>query len=389
MALGALILTMTNGQVAKCDQWYLRPTLRTQAVANDNVNLSPDKKEEVIGAVLSPQLQLGHRSDVLNLNLTGGADFHGYAVNSQRSSISERLAFLGAYNASELSTLSLGASFTHRDTISNNPEDNSGRGANNVRITTLSASPSWSYQFAELDQLSISAGYLKKTYGGGSGSDSRTNYSFYSTSTSWLHQLTEIDTLSAGLSYGRYEPEGAQTNSANSISSQVGWAHVFSEVLRFQVSAGPRWRLEEGTSSGSGNNVVPGYNASASLAYQPSELSSVQVSFSRQDEPTNTGELRVRDRVGLMLSYQLSEFTTFTINGTYVENESGGGSNSNAFKRYVSIGPSVIWQLQEDLDLALSYRYQEETFDNPSDQAMSNAVSLSLTYRAPAWSWSD
>lgn len=162
MALGALILTMTNGQVAKCDQWYLRPTLRTQAVANDNVNLSPDKKEEVIGAVLSPQLQLGHRSDVLNLNLTGGADFHGYAVNSQRSSISERLAFLGAYNASELSTLSLGASFTHRDTISNNPEDNSGRGANNVRITTLSASPSWSYQFAELDQLSISAGYLKR-----------------------------------------------------------------------------------------------------------------------------------------------------------------------------------------------------------------------------------
>jgi hypothetical protein len=397
LALGVLILTMANGQGAECDEWYLQPTLRTQAVANDNATLNRHNKQEVIGAILSPQLQLGHRSDVLDLNLTGGADFNGYAINSQLSSIDEHVAFLGAYKASELSTLSLGASFI-RDTIVSNPEDNSGQVSNNVFVNALSASPSWSYQFSELDRLSISAGYLKKTFDGGGGSDDRTDYSAYSASTSWLHQLTERDTVSARLSYGRFEPEGSQNNSSNSISSnsissQVGWTHDFSELLRLQMAGGPRWTLSEGNSSGSGNNATPGYNASASLAYQPSELSKVQVSFSRQDEPSSTGETRVRDRVGLMLSYQLEEFTTFTINGGYVENESCGGSssgsNNNNFCRYFSIEPSVTWLLQEDLDLALSYRYQEETFDNPSGQAMSNAVFLSLTYRAPRWSWSD
>jgi hypothetical protein len=382
-----LALTMASGRSARCDEWYLEPQLRTSMQANDNAELDRNGGRNVVGATLSPQLRLGHRSELLDLDVTGGADFNGYAVNSDLSSIDEQIALHGAYRASELSTLSLDSGFK-RDTILSNPEDNSRRHAGTETVTTLSTRPSWSYRFTELDSLNFSAGYLNRTFGG-SDSNGNTDYSFYNASAGWHHQLTETDGLTAGLSYGHYDPQGAGTDSAEIFNAHLGWTHDVSELLQLQASAGPSLRLSEGSSSGSGGSTDLGYNASIGLTYQPSELSKIQVNFTHQNEPTSNGEVQVRDRVGLTLSYQLDERATLGVTGSYVENESGQGTSSDDFDRYFSIEPGVTWRLEEDLDLGASYRFQEKSFSKPSDQAMSNAVFLRLTYRAPRWSWSD
>jgi hypothetical protein len=385
LLLGMLILAAANGKAARCDEWYLEPQLQTKMQANDNVDLDRNGGRNVIGATLSPQLRAGHRSDLLDLDFVGGADFNGYVVNRELSSIDEQLGFHGAYRMSELSTLSLDSGFKH-DTILSNPEDNSARNAETETVTTLSARPSWSHEFTELDSLSLSAGYLNRTFGGGD-SNGNIDYSFYDMSAGWQHQFTETDAFTAGSSYGHYDPQGAGTDRADLVNASLGWSHRFSEILQVRLSGGPSFRWSGGLSSG--GNTDAGYNAGVGVTYQPSDLTKVLINFTHQNEPTSNGALQVRDRVGLTVSYQLDETTTLSMSGTYIENESGQGRSSNDFDRYFSVEPRLTWQLEEDLDLGLSYRFQEKTFSDPSDQAMSNAVFLRLTYRAPRQSWSD
>jgi hypothetical protein len=359
-------------------------------LANDNATLNQNTKEQTLGAILSPQLRLGHRSEALDLNLTARIDLNGYAVNSQLSSVDDHFDLHSAYKASELSTLSLDAGF-HQDTILNNPEDNPGQLVNNVRVTTLSATPSWSYQLSELDRLDMSAGYLNKTYGGGSNSG-LTDYSFYDASAGWFHRLTEIDALSTSLSYSRYEPQGAFTSSgsAHIFDAQLGWKHDFSEVLHLQVSGGPSLTLTEENGPGSGTSTNFVFNGSLGLTYRLGEQTDLQANLGRKSEPTSNGQVQVRDRIGLTLTYRWNELTTLRFLGSYVGSEgSSGSSSTDNLGQYFSIEPSVTWQLRNDLELGLSYRLQEETFRNPSGDAMSNAVFLTLTYRAPRWSWSD
>ena len=390
---GGLALGCALALPAWSDEWYAEPQVQTQVLANDNITLNRNNKEEVVGGILSPQLRVGHRSETLDLNLTGRVDLNGYVVNSQLSSVDEKVNLHSAYTT-ELGKLGLDSEYS-RDTIFDTPEENSGGHIGDTRLTKMSTSPSWSYQFTDLDNLTLSAGYLDQSYG--SSDVERTDYKYYSASTSWLHQFTETDALSSGFSYGRYEPDGSQSSSADIIDVQLGWIHDFSENVRLQAIGGPSLTIQKdfdpdtGESKGKSNDL--GYNADVRLTYKITDLASLEANYTRKTEPTGDGETRDRDRIGLNFSYRLGELTTFRLAGNYTGNDTSnitGTSNSDdTFRRYLSVSPSITWQLQDDLDLALSYRFQNETFQHPTDEAFSNAVFLTLTYRAPRWSWSD
>lgn len=391
--VGGLPFGGTLSLPAWSDEWYVEPLVQTQVLANDNITLDRNKKEEVAGGILSPQLRLGHRSETLDLSLTGRVDLNGYVVNSQLSSVDEKVGTHTVYTT-ELGKLGLDTEYS-RDTIFDTPEENTGKNIGDSRLTKISASPSWSYQFTELDNLNLSAGYLDQSY---SHSDvDRTDYKYYSASASWLHQFTETDALSSGFSYGRYEPDGSQSSNADIIDLQLGWIHDFSENVRLQAIGGPSLTIQQDidpdTGESKGKSSDLGYNADVRLSYKITELASLEANYTRKTEPTGDGQTRDRDRIGLNFSYRIGELTTLRLAGNYTGNDTSnitGTSNSDdTFRRYLSVSPSITWQLQDDLDLALSYRFQDETFRHPSDDAYSNAVFLTLTYRAPRWSWSD
>src|SRR6185369_7047116 len=119
--------------------------------------------------------------------------------------------------------------------------------------------------------------------------------------------------------------------------------------------------------------------------YEFSDRGDVSLNYTRKTEPSSSGRSQNRSRVGFTLNYDILEDLSFRMGASYVGKETGNDGNFRAF----NIEPSLVWQLDQDLDLTASYRYREKMFENPSDTAISNAVFLTLTYRPSELSWSD
>lgn len=391
LVAGAISLAATCGltSVAHGDEWYLESQMQTQASANDNLTLSSTSSEGVVGGVASPQVKLGHRSPTLDLNFTGRVDLNGYGVNSSLSSIDERLTIGGTYTG-ERSKIAVGAEY-NRDTLFDNVEDNSGQNVDDVRVNKLSFSPSWSFQASELDLIDLNASLLDQTYG--ASQDDLTDYQYYTGAARWLHMVSETDTLISGGSYGRYDPDDEISSGADIFNLQLGWLHQFSDNLQLQAVGGPSLTIGHGGGSvgegrPNGSNDL-GYNADVALSYDLSDVASLRATYARSTEPTGSGATRERDRIGLALSYRLSELVTANLTGRYIGNEVGSGDSEDDFKRYLSLEPQLTWRIARDTDFAVAYRFQRQEFRAGQDPAMSNAVYLTFTYRLPRWSWSD
>ena len=369
-----LAACLLKAMPALADEWFLAPQLQTKAVANDNQTLSRDHKEEVVGGVLSPQFTFGHRGPTHDISLLGRVDLNGYAINSHLSSVDELAQFHAGYYF-ERSTLTLDSAYK-RDTIFDNIEDDTGEFLDDVRVTTISAAPSWSYQLSELSLLTFNFAYVDKSYEDGK---DLTDYRYYSTGTQFSQKITEVDTFLAGLSYGWYRPIGSDHRKSDTADLSLGWKHDFTERLHVSASGGPSLVFEEGKSGDLR------YNASISGSYEFSDQGDISLFYSRKTEPSSSGRSQDRSRVGLTMNYDFLEDLSFRMTASYVGKETGGNEDFRAF----NIEPSLVWQLNQDLDLTASYRYREKMFENPSDSAISNSVFLTLTYRPAELSWSD
>lgn len=364
---------------ALADQWYLAPQLQTKAVANDNQTLNRNHKVGVVGGVLSPQFQFGHRGPTHDISLLGRVDLNGYAVNSRLSSVDELAQFHAGYFF-ERSTLSLDSAY-RRDTIFDTPEDDTGQFVDDVRVTTISAAPSWSYQLSELSLLSFHFSYVDKSYEKGSG---LTDYKYYSTGPQFSYKVTEVDTFLANASYGWYRPDGSSHRKSDTVDLSFGWQRDFTERLHVSASAGPSLVFEDSSSGGQSSTDLR-YNVSLKGSYEFSDKGDVSLAYSRKTEPSSSGRSQNRARLSFALNYDFLEDLSFRMGASYVGKETGSDGNFRAF----NIEPSLVWQLDEDLDLTASYRYREKIFENPSDSAVSNSVFLTLTYRPTEFTWSD
>lgn len=391
-ALASILLSTITLFVnpANADEWYLQPSVQERTLANDNVTLNRSKKQPVVGGILSPQLRIGHRSETLDFNLTGRTDLNGYIVNSQLSTVDTRAQFQGTYTG-ELSRLSLNAEY-NRDTIFNDIEDSSGSSEQAIRTMTTTVTPAWSYEITELDQINLSARYFDRSYG--QSQKEHTDYTSYSASANWQHRLSPTDAVSVGGSYTRFLPDDQSNTKENIYNLNFGWTHEFSERFHFEASAGPS--LTDKTSEAPNSQENGGqtsdltYNANLLASYQINDLTRFVASYSRKSEPTSNGTTKDRDRVALTLDYRATESVTLSMHAAYTGNESGSSRSQNgSFKRLISLEPSIAWQIDEDVDLSLSYRFLQKTFKSPSDTAESNAVFLTLTYRPEEWLWSD
>src|SRR6185437_1510518 len=124
---------------------------------------------------------LGYAGPDFNLGWTNAIAFNGYVPSTDLSSIDERSVFQGILTR-ERSQYGLDAEF-NRYTVLDNFEDNTGLFVKAVRVTRLSALPSWAYALTELDQLNFNAGYLHQAYTGGD--NSLVDYGFATASAGW------------------------------------------------------------------------------------------------------------------------------------------------------------------------------------------------------------
>ena len=378
------IITALVPGVAFAAEWYLESTVQLQGVADSNPTLATGNESPIAGGVLTPEVKLGRRTEQLDLSLIGKADFNGYGINSDLSSVDERVGFHGTYQT-ELSQFGLDSEF-NRDTILDNIEDNRGEFTEAVRVTTTSVSPTWSYQATPLDHLDFLSGYTDKAYD----SNDLTDYVYYYGSVSWSHLLSETESLTSSLSVARFLPDDLQNTRTNTFAYLVGWSGEVSERFHLDASAGPELDMSTSDDLGGGNDTDNrfGYQADVRAIYLVNDVTKLQGTYSHKSEPTGDAETIERDRVGLSVEYRWSPLVTLHLTGNYVGNESGA-SSADDFRQFFSIEPGITWRLERDLDLSTIYRYRHQTFRDDNDDAQSNLFLMTLTYRLPRLSWSD
>jgi opacity protein-like surface antigen len=135
-----------------------------------------------------------------------------------------------------------------------------------------------------------------------------------------------------------------------------------------------------------------GYRLKFDLNYLMFDDTKLVFSLSHDSEPSGDGRQLTRNRARLNLEYQLSELTTFGLDSNYTDNEDYFGLETSADEdqgnsRYVSVAPSVTFQLTEELSLEAQYQYRHKMFQSDGGTATSNAAFLTLKYEFPTLTW--
>jgi uncharacterized protein (PEP-CTERM system associated) len=101
---------------------------------------------------------------------------------------------------------------------------------------------------------------------------------------------------------------------------------------------------------------------------------SYTLSASRDLQPSQDGDLEDRYSAHFGMSHQINDAMTFGVSGSFAYQPDSDDGETRAF----TISPSLSYQLSQDWNSSLSYRFIQT--DDENETAHSNEVALSLSY---------
>jgi hypothetical protein len=116
------------------------------------------------------------------------------------------------------------------------------------------------------------------------------------------------------------------------------------------------------------------------------ERASVSLSLTRDVLPSGFGLLLQTDRAGLVMTYQVSEAMTLSLDTSgYIVSGvtplAGGGTLADQQLIYTT--PMVAWKFMEWWKLEASYSYRWRDVDTFAESAMANMMTVMVTYFPP------
>ena len=218
-----------------------------------------------------------------------------------------------------------------------------------------------------------------------SSTDDLEDFSVYGGSIGYTRQLTLQDSVGATVSYGRFENDDDKSEKSDAFAANVHWDRDFSERLSTGLSVGARYV----DSQGNNNDSQIGGEFSGKVDWAVDERTGLNASISRGLEPSGGGNLTLRDRINLNMTYQAWQTVGFRLNSFYRRNSDSTSTGfSDETNQLASINPQIVWQLTRQWDLFAGYRFRWEE-DDSNDNAYSNMVQLGLTYQTPMWHFND
>ncbi|HDY86342.1 hypothetical protein LCGC14_1175100 [marine sediment metagenome] len=360
--------------IAQAAEWSLTSTLNPTSKYDDNVFLSDTNKQDSYQFQIKPTLVGKYALENVEYSVNLGYAIDRYLSLSYLDRENPFINFNTSHQ-NERSTWGLSAGYV-QDSTRNDAELDTGDFRTESTITTRSISPSYSYKLTERDSLSISGGYTEKTYSTDDFSDNES----VSLSTGWQHQFSER--LSSGFNFSatNYQSEGTALSSDNdiynlgatlnyqvtelwSLSGQLGMSKLNGEQTTSELK-------DESTSSGTSYNVT---------ANRMGELDNFSITLFRGLTPSSTGEVNEQDRISVSYSRKLTETISASLNTSYQQTSSALQDGTNE-RKYLNFSPSIKWQFERNLGLSLGYNYRQQKRSNPSTDATSNAVFVTLLY---------
>lgn len=380
-AVATLALLVASSQVGAA-QWYIEPRASLDTFYDDNIRLDERHHESTFGTAINASVAAGKRTEITDLAVGLKLSSSRYTETSDLDRTDGSLSLAGDYQLGR-SRLGLAAGFDYDSTLTSE-QATSGLVQTNKRRRRLAVAPSWKYQLTPRSVMEASYGHEDVSY-----EDAEAiplyDYSFDTLTLRDTYALDERLELIGRFGYARYQSDQVDSET-ESLSAELGVNYLLTETSTVSAFAGIRRSSEELTAvAGGGHQDSSG--PLFELAYRKRfERGELALGAERSLLPSSDGSLL--DTTGLSLAFRtpLDERWNLGIDARGYRNRNLDASSPGAAgddRDYLEVTPSVERRLTDAFTLALSYHYRWQSRDGESDDAISNALFLTLTYAPP------
>lgn len=378
---------------ARAAEWFVSGTAGQEVSYDDNIGLRGPSDEQVsaFGETTSVGVTVGGRSPVLDLRLDSLFNFTRFPSESSLNSNDQYLTATADYAGERLS-LGLTGQYIRDTTRTSDIEESALFILQNRRREVARVQPSVGYKLSRIDEVRIVGDVSDTTY---PSRDIR-NFQQWGATGEWVRSLSERTAILANVSGFRVNSNDSGLQKTSNYAAQIGASHRFSERLAARLTAGPTltdsdFTFASGSFRISDSSTTLGYGLDGRLDYRVDERSWLGAQVYRTVRPSGTTGI-VSEETGVRLSatHALRQHLFGDASALYQLREDVSRSSGDRRRHYVAVHPSLRWQFAEDWNVRLVYRFRWQRYDDSGDDqdAYSNAVTASLTYRLPPLSMS-
>ncbi|KGK42900.1 hypothetical protein LH51_04020 [Nitrincola sp. A-D6] len=344
----------------------------SQTLGYDDNFLFEEDAQSTLSYVLTPTLTGYYRTQTYTSSLTGSVAIKRYSDFSRYNSQDPRLSWQQAW-IRERALLSLNIGYTETEQREDAEEDLGDFSTRNT-VKTYTFAPAYNYQLTQRDSIGLTFGYTERQYSEATSSDNQS----YSLGGNWAHDLSERTILRANLSYTNYEAQGLATETNSDIwRASLGATYNWSERTSITALLGANWQdLEERNVLLNQSTQSTNSGSLASVQWTHKSLQSTyNASYSRDLSPSSDGAVREQDRLTLGWRYELSDLSSFSLNGSWLKS-----TDDTQTREFASISPSYNRQLSQSLTWGARYDFKYQTRTN-EPSAESNQIQMNLVYK--------
>jgi len=369
--LACCLASPLSGAQAVLPSWDFEPGVRLGLFYEDNVRLSVRNPESSPGGIAEAYGLLSRSTEASDLSVRAGAISRYYVDVSELDTTDGSLEAAWAYRT-ERSEFGLGASFLYDSTLTSE-EETTGLVQDRKRRKRFEIAPTWQYDVSERSRLGANFSFVDVSY-----EDVAqivlTDYQFARLGLDGEYDLTERAALVGRLGFDRYDPEEQAFGRTESYGAEAGVSYELSERTTLTALGGVRSANTDSGIPGRGDDSSTGpiFEVGFERDYEPG---SIRLVIGRSLLPSGRGELLDTTRAALTVSRPVTERLTASLRAVGVRNRNADEASSFNDRDYLSISPSLRWQLGQSTWLDLSYRYRNQDRDNVGS-ADANAVFL-------------
>ena len=188
----------------------------------------------------------------------------------------------------------------------------------------------------------------------------------------WTRRLTRLIDGRVKGSVLYYRLEGNSQTEQLIYNIAVGGKARISKRLTIDAEIGPTLVQQLGPGSMTSVDV----SGNVTLTYQPFRDVNFDLTLSQDVSPDNLGALNNVQSVAASVRYQVNDYASLSLLASF--NNSAGTGKTSTSSKYVTVSPSLSYQLARNWNAVLSYRWIR--LDQGVGIAQSNSVFFTINY---------
>lgn len=360
------------------------PSLSTKAYYNDNLLLTPLPHDPTYGYWISPGAEFAGKTERLEVSGRAALDFVDY-YGGETTRFTNVFLPLKVRYRTERDEWGFKGGFTRDNTLMGELLT-TGIVLRFTQRNLWNLTPNWTKMITEKLAFQSTFQFTDASYQDGV-RFGLVDYQVFGGSAGFLYHLTERDDVQVAATYTNFHTTNAPLGlRAYYPGTLFSFNHAFTEGLKLTGYGGPRFLRSTSQLGGLNQTTKDTIWVYGAHLTQELEKASVQLSITRDIFPSGFGSLVKTDRLGVVISYDVTESLTVSLDaaGYIVSGASSQvGGRSLSDQRLIHLSPKLMWSISEWWKAEASYGYRWRDIDTLSEPVTSNMLMFMLTYYPP------